>query len=59
MQGREASLSVAGIHGSEDVTTEIVQIAVSAADKTRPLSTVQIYVHKSLKLVNQNFDLAE
>ena len=59
LQGRQASLSVAGIHGSEDVKTEIVPIAVSAADKTRPLSTVQIYVHKNLKLGNQNVDLPE
>ena len=52
LQGREASLSVAGIHGSEDVKTEIVPITVSAADKTRPLSTVQFFVHKNLKLGN-------
>ena len=48
-----------GIHGSEDVKTEIVPITVSAADKTRPLSTVQFYVHKNLKLGNQNVDLPE
>ena len=59
LQGRQASLSVAGIYGSEDVKTEIVPIAVSAADKTRPLSTVQFYVHKNLKLGNQNLDLPE
>ena len=59
LQGRQASLSVAGIHGSEDVKTEIVPITVSAADKTRPLSTVQFYVHKNLKLGNQNVDLPE
>ena len=30
LQGRKASLSVAGIHGSHDVKTEIVPISVSA-----------------------------
>ena len=34
LQGRKASLSVAGIHGSQDVKTEIVPIAVSAHEKS-------------------------
>ena len=46
LQGRKASLSVAGIHGSQDVKTEIVPIAVSAHEKSPPLTTVQFYVHK-------------
>ena len=45
-QGRKASLSVAGIHGSQDVKTEIVPIAVSELEKSRPLTTVQFYVHE-------------
>ena len=40
LRGRKASLSVAGIHGSQDVKTEIVPIAVSAHEKSRPLTTV-------------------
>ena len=46
LQGRKASLSVAGIHGSQDVKTEIMPIAVSAHEKSRPLTTVQFYVHE-------------
>ncbi|XP_075264503.1 uncharacterized protein LOC142356492 [Convolutriloba macropyga] len=53
LQGRKASLSVAGIHGSQDVQTEIVPIAVSAHEKSRPLTTVQFYVHDKLKLGDQ------
>ena len=33
-QGQKASLSVAGIHGSQDVKTEIVPIVVSAHEKS-------------------------
>ena len=41
LQGRKASLSVARIHGSQDIKTEIGPIAVSAHEKSRPLTTVQ------------------
>ena len=34
LQGRKVSLSVAGIHGSRDVKTEIVLTAVSAHEKS-------------------------
>ena len=47
LQGRKASLSVAGIHGSQDVETEILRIPVSAHEKSRPLITVQFYVHET------------
>ena len=53
------SLSVAGIHGSQDVKTEIVPIAVSAHEKSRPLTTVQFYVHDKLKLGDQIVELQE
>ena len=52
-QGRKASLSVAGIHGSKDVKTEIVPIAVSAHENSRPLTTLQFYVHKKLIFIDQ------
>ena len=50
LQGRKASLSVAGIHGSQDVKTEIVPIAVSAHEKSRPLTTVQFYIHEKFAI---------
>ena len=59
LQGRKSALSVAGIHGSQDVKTEIVPIAVSAHEKTRPLTTVQFYVHEKLKLGDQIVELQE
>ena len=59
LQGRKASLSVAGIHGSQDVKIEIVPIAVSACEKSRPLTTVQFYVHEKLKLGDQIVELQE
>ena len=59
LQGRKASLSVAGIHGSQDVKTELVPIAVSAHEKSRPLTTVQFYVHEKLKLGDQIVELQE
>ena len=59
LQGRKASLSVAGIHGSQDVKTEIVPIAVSAHEKSRPLTTVQFYEHEKLKLGDQIVELQE
>ena len=59
LQGRKTSLSVAGIHGSQDVKTEIVPIAVSAHEKSRPLTTVQIYVHQKLKLGDQIVELQQ
>ena len=57
LQGQKASLSVAGIHGSKDVKTEIVPIAVSAYEKSRLMTTVQFYVHEKLKLGDQIVDL--
>ena len=57
LQGRKASLSVAGIHGSQDVKTKIVPIAVSACEKSRPLTAVQFYVHEKLKLGDQSVEL--
>ena len=57
LQGRKSSLSVAAIHGSQDFKTEIVQIAVSAHEKSRPLATVHFYVHEKLKLGDQIVDL--
>ena len=59
LQGRKASLSVAGIHGLEYVKSEIVPIAVSTHEKSRPLTTVQFYVHEKLKLGDQMVDLQE
>ena len=59
LQGRKTSLSVAGIHGSQDVMTEIVPIAVSAHEKSRPLTTVHFYVHEKLKLGDQIVELQE
>ena len=57
LQGRKASLSVARIHGSQDVKTEIVPISVSALEKSRPFKTAQIYVHEKLKLAGHIVDL--
>ena len=57
LQGRKASLSVALIHGSQDVKTEIVPIAVSALEKPRLLTTVQFYLHEKLKLGDQIVEL--
>ena len=37
LQGRKASLSVAGIHGSQDVKTEKMPIAVSTQEKSQTL----------------------
>ena len=59
LQGQKASQSVAGIYGSQDVKTEIVPIAVSAHEKSRPLTTVQFYVHEKLKLGDQIVELQE
>ena len=59
LQGQKAALSVAGIHGSQDVKTEIVPIAVSAHEKTRPLIKVEFYVHEKLKLGDQIVELQE
>ena len=55
LQGRK----VAGIPGSQDVKTEIVPIAVSAHEKSRPLTTVHFYVHEKLKLGDQIVELQE
>ena len=59
LQGRKSSLSVAVIHDSQDVKTEIVPIAVSAHEKSRPLTTVQFYVHEKLQLGDQILDMQE
>ena len=59
LQGRKASLSVAGIRGSQDGKTSIVPIAVSVHKRSRPLITVQFYVHKKLMLVDQIVELQE
>ena len=59
LQGRKASLSVSGIRGSQNVKTEIVPIAVSAHEKSRPLITVKFYVHEKLKLGDQIVELQE
>ena len=59
LQGKKASLSVAGIHGSQDVKTEIVPIAVSAYEKSLPLTTVKFCVHTKLKLGDQIVELQE
>ena len=59
LQGRNASLSVAGIYWSQDVKTEIVPIAVSTHEKSQPLTTVQFYVHEKLKFGDQNVELQE
>ena len=58
-EGRKASLSVAGIHGSQDVKTEIKPIAVSAYKNSRPLTTVRFYVHEKMKLDDQIVELQE
>ena len=58
-RGREASFSVAGIHGSQDVKTEIVSIDVSAQQRNRPLNRVNFYIHKNLKLGKKNVELME
>ena len=58
-EGRKASLSVAGIHGSPDVKTEIKPIAVSAHENSRPLTTVQFYVHEKNELGDQIVELQE
>ena len=50
LQGRKASLSLAGIHGSEDVKTEKVPIAVSTDEKSRLFTTVPFYLQEKLKL---------
>ena len=54
LQGRKASLSVAGIHRPQDVETEIVQISVSTHEKSRKLTRVQFYVHEKLKLADHS-----
>ena len=57
LEGRKASLSVAGILGSQDVKTEIAPIAVAAHEKSRPLTTVQFFQHEKLKLSDQIVEL--
>ena len=55
----KASLSVAEIHGSRDVKSEILPIAVTTCEKSRPLTTVQFYVHEKLMLGDQIVELQE
>ena len=57
LKGRKASLSVAGIHGSQYVKTEIVLIAVSAIDKSQPMTILQFKAHEKVKLGDQIVDL--
>ena len=57
LQSRKASLSAGGIIGSQDVKTEIAPIAVLGHEKSRPLTTVQFYVHEKLNLGDQIIDL--
>ena len=57
LQGKKASLSVAEIHGSQDVKTKTVPISVAAHEKSPPLTTVQFYVHEKPKLGDQIVDL--
>ena len=59
LQGRRASLSVSGIHGSQDVKTETVPIAVSAHERFPSLTTVQFYVHEKLKFGDQIVELQQ
>ena len=56
---QKASLSEARIHGPQDLKTEIVPIAVSAHEKSRPLTTAQFYVHEKLRLGDQIVELQE
>ena len=57
LKGRKASMSLAGIHGSQYVKTEIVLIAVSANEKSQPMTILQFNVHEKVKLVDQIVDL--
>ncbi|XP_075259079.1 uncharacterized protein LOC142350939 [Convolutriloba macropyga] len=57
LQSRKASLSVAGIHGSQYFKTEIVPIALSAQEKSQSMATVQLYVHEKMNSVDQIIDL--
>ena len=59
LQGRKVSLSSSGINGSQDVKSEIVPIAVSAHEKSRPLTTVQNYVKEKLNWGDQIVALQE
>ena len=56
LQGQRACLSVAGIHGSQFVKTEIVPISASAHKKSRPVTTVQFDVHQKQNLGDQIVD---
>ena len=53
LQGQKASLSVAGIHGSQDVKTEIVPIAVSPHEKSQPLTLFLFYVQENWSWVTR------
>ena len=57
LQGRKASLSISGIHISQDVNNEIVPIAFSAHEKSRLLTSVEFYVNAKLKFGYQIVDM--
>ena len=59
LQGSKASLSVAGIYSSQDVNTEIAPIAVSAQERSRPMTTLQFYLLEKLKIGGQIVELQE
>ena len=58
LQGRKPSLSITGIHGSQDVKTEN---SADSGFSTREVSTIDdsaiLYVHEKLKLGDQIVDL--
>ena len=57
LHGQNASLSAAGFHLSQNVNIGIVPIAVSAHEKSQPMTTVQLCVQEKLNLVDQIVDL--
>ena len=52
LQGRKASLSVAGFHGSQDVKRSLGLLTVSSHEKSQTLKTVH-FLHGYHKLVDQ------
>ena len=57
LQSWKTSFNEVGNHGSQDVKTEIMPITVSIHEKSRPLTTVQFYIHEKLKLGDQIVDM--
>ena len=57
LHGRKASFSEAVIHGSQDVSREILVIAVSAHEKFRILTRILIYFYENMMSVDQSVDL--